>query len=529
MIPGGSQIPGGTVREGPQEKQGVDRGAALPSGRTTAEPSPQASALVGHVLHLQRTAGNAATTGIVRGLRSASRRAPSVPGGPLVQRTIGDGHDLRSNRFAGNVTLEAAFDGEVTIGSGDRGLHVTLIQQAVADTGHAVGSPGINGTYHAGTRTAVRAFQASTGAGQTGTVNADTMRRLDEQFLRHAPDRAQARDPTRTNLMEGTRRPSVDERAAFTSAITTEQRTSGGALPTFHRSIPSSSVPYEQRIRASLNASITALYNQLVTSRPARTAGNLMSGSEINGIANRAKQETDSVFGRYKRGPALAYGTNIRDQFRVRAAQLRSSAAARDSAAAWRVDKLLSGNSGIKQIDREHGAVQSRATERGLIAPIRTAIIAARRRELLAIHRNWPASAGGGQINLQRYRGTTAAATRNILYRLFNTVIHEYIHTLEHPNHVAYRSTLPEQRGGFVLREGMTDYFAKMVWDGLSFGSGLRADIEGGFQDPANPTGHPIPTPGRYVEWRNAERAAGVLGIRNVMVAFFRGRTEVIR
>lgn len=455
-----------------------------------------------------------------------------MPGGPLVQRTIGDGHDLRSNRFAGNVALEAAFDAERTIGPGDSGVHVTRIQQAVADAGFAIASPGINGMYHAGTRTAVRAFQTSkglTGAALTGTVNAATMSRLDQHFLGHAPDRAQAQDPTRSDLMEGTRRPSASERTAFTSAITTEQRAAGGALPTFHRSIPSSPLPYEQRIAAALNAEISSLHSQLVASRPARTPGNLMSGAEINRIASRAKQETDSVFGRYKTGPALAYGVNIRDQFRVRAAQLRSSAAARNSAAEWRVDKLLSGNRVIKQIDLEHGAVQSRAAERGLINPIRSAIIAARRSQLLAIHKNWPASAGGGQINLQRYRGATAAATRNILYRLFNTVIHEYIHTLEHPNHVAYRQTLPEQRGGFVLREGMTDYFAKMVWDGLGFDAGLRADIEGGSQDPANPTGHPIPTPGRYDEWRNAERAAGVLGIRNVMVAFFRGRTEVIR
>jgi hypothetical protein len=148
---------------------------------------------------------------------------------------------------------------------------------------------------------------------------------------------------------------------------------------------------------------------------------------------------------------------------------------------------------------------------------------------LLAIHRNWPASAGGGEINVQRYRGATASANRDILYDLFGTVIHEYVHTLEHANHVAYRTTRAEQRGGFVLREGMTDYFAKVVWDGLNFTAALRAVIEGAYHDPANPTGHSIREPDRYSEWVNAERAVGIIGVRNAMAAYFLGEVNLIR
>jgi hypothetical protein len=149
-----------------------------------------------------------------------------------------------------------------------------------------------------------------------------------------------------------------------------------------------------------------------------------MGAAEIDRVAGSAKIVTDAVFGRYQTGPALAFGVNIMDQFDVRDTQIAASPAAADSAAEWRVDKLLSGGDDIKQIDREHGAVQSRAAEAGLIAPIRTAILGARRAELLDIHRNWPASAGGGQINLQRYWGASAAANRDILYDLFGTVIH---------------------------------------------------------------------------------------------------------
>ncbi len=75
----------------------------------------------------------------------------------------------------------------------------------------------------------------------------------------------------------------------------------------------------------------------------------------------------------------------------------------------------------------------------------------------------------------------------------------------------------------------MTDFFAKVVWDGLTFDAPLRAAIERPFHDPAHPTDHPIPLPARYGEWTNAERAVGVVGVRNAMAAFFPGRTDLIK
>jgi len=473
------------------------------------------------VLRLQSTVGNAAAARLVG--------QGAVPG-LRVQRTIGDGHDLQNNRFAGIAALEAAFDGESTIGPGASGGAVRVLQQGLLDAGFVIPPPGVSGTYGPTTRAAVRAFQASKGlsaAQQTGIVGRITMDLLDRHFLGHAPERAIATDTTRT-LLEGTRTLTAADKAAFRRAITTEQRTASGALPVFHRTIGTHPDPYEVRIRTALDAAVTGLHTLLVASRPPRTPANLIPGTEIDGIAAKAKDETDKVFGRYKTGPALAFGLNIKDQFDVRDAEIAASPAAADAAAAWRVDKLLDGDDDIKVIDRQHGAVQSRAAEAALIAPVRSAVITARRAELLAIHRNWPASAGGGEINLQRYRGPTAARNRDILYDLFGTVIHEYIHTLESPAHVTFRSGLAAQRGGFVLREGTTDFFAKVVWDGLTFDAPLRAAIEGGFHDPANPTSHPVPLPDRYAEWRNAERSVGVVGIRNLMAAFFLGRTDLI-
>ena len=469
---------------------------------------------------------------------------------PRVQRTLNDGHDLNSNRFKGNIELESAYDDETVIENGDTGLQVTILQQALVDAGLALPIHGVDGRFGDETEQAVKDFQTSkglTGRDVDGEVGPITMNLFDQHFLHHVPERAIAAHPTRP-LMEGTRALSAAEQSAVTRAVTTEVRTPTGALPTFSRTIVSHPDPYEVRIRNRLNTAITNLYTNLVASRPARTAANMMSAADVDRLSQRAKAVTDAVYGRYRTGPALAFGVNIFDQFLQRQAQIAASTTNADWAANWRVLKLLNGDRGIAQIDEEHGAVQTRATEWSLIAGVTgfpntppgvldynasppnvtTGIVGTRRAELLDIHRNWPASAGGGRIYLQMYLGSTNAANRDIMYETFATIIHEYIHTLEHPNHVTYRESLAEQRGGFVLREGMTDYLAKVVWDNLSFDPPLRAAIEDRFQDPLNPNGHPIPAPPRYREWANAERAVGIVGIRNAMAAFFLGHTNLM-
>ena len=373
------------------------------------------------------------------------------------------------------------------------------------------------------------------------------MNLLDQHFLHHAPERDIASHPTRS-LVEGTRNLTAAEQAAVESAITTEVRTPSGALPTFNRTISANPDPYEVRIRNRLNQAITSQHNSLVSSRPPRTAANMMTSADVDRLAQRAKAVTDAVYGRYGSGPALAFGVNVFDQFVQRQTFISASTRNEDWAANWRVLKLLKGDDLIKRIDQEHGAVQGRPTEWGLIASVTgfpaqppevldynaspphvtTGIVGTRRAELLEIHMNWPASAGVGQIYLRMSLETSDIANRNLMYRVFATIIHEYIHTLEDPNYRSYRQSLPEQRGNFVLREGMADYLAKLVWDNLIFDASLRGAIEDRFQDPHTPLSHAIPTPPRYSEWANAERMVGIVGIRNAMAAFFLGQTNLI-
>jgi len=204
-----------------------------------------------------------------------------------IQRTIGDGHDLSSNRFKGNVKLEEAYDDETPIQKGARGLHVVILQQALVDAGFPLPVFGVDGKFEDETQTGVEAFQTSkglTGSDVDGIVDQRTMGLLDQHFLHHAPERALAANPTRA-LMEGTRSLTATERAGVRSAITTEIRTPSGALPTFRRVIPANPDPYEVRIRDRLNQAITGLFNALVASRPPRVAANMMTAADVDRLA----------------------------------------------------------------------------------------------------------------------------------------------------------------------------------------------------------------------------------------------------
>jgi hypothetical protein len=77
-----------------------------------------------------------------------------------------------------------------------------------------------------------------------------------------------------------------------------------------------------------------------------------------------------------------------------------------------------------------------------------------------------------------------------------------------------------------VLREGATEYLSHIVWSSITFDAALRKTIEGPFHDPL--TTFKIPQFVGYAEFANAERMAGIVGIRNFLASYFLGKTELI-
>jgi Domain of unknown function (DUF4157)/Putative peptidoglycan binding domain len=99
-----------------------------------------------------------------------------------LQRTIGDGHDLTSARFAGDSVLEACFDNERTLRVGSRGEAVEKIQQALIDAGFPLPRFGADGDFGSETQTALQSFQGANGLEADGVLGPSTMGSLDVQF-----------------------------------------------------------------------------------------------------------------------------------------------------------------------------------------------------------------------------------------------------------------------------------------------------------------------------------------------------------
>ena len=107
-----------------------------------------------------------------------------------LQRTIGDGHDLQSPRFAGDQVLEACFDNERLLRIGDRGTSVAKVQQALIDADFPLPEFGADGIFGSETKTAVENFQRASGLTDRnvdGVIGPTTMGLLDKRFLAGPP------------------------------------------------------------------------------------------------------------------------------------------------------------------------------------------------------------------------------------------------------------------------------------------------------------------------------------------------------
>jgi|GEM_PF-426029 len=101
--------------------------------------------------------------------------------------TIGDGHDLKSSRFAGDEVLEACYDNERVIRKGDSGSAVKKVQEALMLLGIPVPKVGANGIFGDETELAVKSYQEARGLKVDGVIGPITIGSLDEEF----PSRAQ--------------------------------------------------------------------------------------------------------------------------------------------------------------------------------------------------------------------------------------------------------------------------------------------------------------------------------------------------
>ena len=241
----------------------------------------------------------------------------------------------------------------------------------------------------------------------------------------------------------------------------------------------------------------------------------------------------DAIFGdKYYQSaskPALVMNVNLFDAWKYKAKQFRRRGFkyTKDSIN-WRVQKIIESNSNdVADINKEHGADQSENPAKSILEGIQKEMVKKYRKELIETHKGWPGFASHGKVYIQLFKGQTDKENKKILWGLFQTCIHEYIHTLEHKNHVKYRNGMDDKQGGKVLREGITDYLTKIVWNGISFNDTLRQSVEGSYYDAKKP--FKVKSKGYYGEAINAEQLAGIVGLKNLLAAFFLGKTDLIQ
>lgn len=109
--------------------------------------------------------------------------------------TIGDGHDLRSPRFAGDEVLEACYDNERVLQRGDSGSAVRKVQEALIFLGIPVPETGASGNFDEETELAVRSYQEARGLRVDGIVGPETIGSLDEEFVTGTPEALPSTEP----------------------------------------------------------------------------------------------------------------------------------------------------------------------------------------------------------------------------------------------------------------------------------------------------------------------------------------------
>ncbi len=152
---------------------------------------------------------------------------------------------------------------------------------------------------------------------------------------------------------------------------------------------------------------------------------------------------------------------------------------------------------------------------------------------------SWPAEATGG-VNIQPYRQIASTDDeRRTRWDIFTTLIHEFMHILDHPNYErAYN--LIGGTGQLILREGMADVMRRDLWDGpgqlesrlaTSEYAPVRRQIEGNdYPYDSNVVVYhgDYSTYSDALDIVNGTGGQPGVGMENAKAAFFMGHTELL-
>jgi hypothetical protein len=360
-------------------------------------------------------------------------------------------------------------------------------------------------------------------------------------------------------LLPQTRLPTAAEKIEIGKALKPELRVGAGGVPLpFQNHIPGEPTAddYDKQVPAYMPTMVAEYFTAMVAGKgPAEHAdpAKIHKLDEFDSIANAAKDATDKIFGAYKSGPAFRSDRPPpvgRGQLHDLFADTQTRLAAMSPAAKQNMAKALlmyffQNDSVIVGFNRHHNA-DPRFSAAGAPLNAEATILntvadnwvsgTEHVRKLNEIDRNWDASADPSthEVNIQIFKKSTPAEDRLFLWDMYQTLVHEYIHTLAHPDYVTFAEGFGPSQENTTLIEGVDSFLTEIVWSEAKAHTTdptVRAQVEGAAYSglPFDASVIPPVYSRRYASYAQAVRLVNVMGVRNLYAAYFLGKVDLIR
>lgn len=269
---------------------------------------------------------------------------------------------------------------------------------------------------------------------------------------------------------------------------------------------------------ANFHAQATAMF-----ARPRLGGGAPGNVSALEPIGDAAKQQVDAIYGTYAQfGPRFHSGVNLLD------------ASQRAGDAVDMINYLVDNQAELGVVRARHNADHSPGRpERAIAETFKTDYVAhgSNRARLVLVDRGWPALNQAGIVSIQPFEGATPTATRRVRWDAFQTMIHEYFHTLNHPNYFRYTGTLGRDDRSVLVEGGaslMTDHAWDRIRPSLPGNASLRAAVEGSSMSFNASVIPPISNVHYHPQFEQARDIERTFGRSNFQAAFLTGRMELI-
>ena len=351
----------------------------------------------------------------------------------------------------------------------------------------------------------------------------------------------------------------ADQKKAAKAALKPEVHTSGGVPLAFQPKIPGETETYEEKLRALMPGMIDDYWNDMAKDRQPSDhsdATKMHTLKEMEDLAGVSKGETDTVFdGYYNKSahPAMkadqpGHRASLHDLWQDTQDTLKDpSTKLKDKRAMARalvfyffqsnddfVAPLNRAHNASPSFDKHDNPLNAEAKSQSKVATEFTTT-AAQVRKLNEIDRGWDASANPKthDVNIQLFKPKGGVAEdQDFMWDMFQTLIHEYLHTLAHPKYQHFAESFggssPENN---TLVEGMDSFLDEVVWSNVQphvNDQNLREKVEGKAYAKLPPIQVRPALRRRYASYTEAVRLVNIVGYRNVVVAYFKGEVDKI-